>query len=120
MSTSAPPTQPSVADLQARMVSAQAVVTAAQAVVDGAISTRAQVSNARATITLYQAIIADLQAQLAPQAARTWTVRAGDTLPALALRFYGDATRTGFGRIQRANGKVGLALTSGEVLVIPL
>jgi nucleoid-associated protein YgaU len=108
-----------VADLHAQLVSAQAVVSAAQAVLDGTLSTRAQVGAARATLTLYDAIIADLQAQLAPQAARTWTVRAGDTLPWLALRVYGDSTRTGFGRIQRANGLIGLALQPGQVLTIP-
>jgi len=112
-------TAPTRAQLLAYITLCQTAIMAAEAVIASPSATRAQVSAARSTVALYQAEIADTDALLAPQSPRVVTVRAGDTLPLLSQRYYGDHTRTGFSRIQQANGKTGLALTLGETLVIP-
>jgi len=112
-------TAPTRAQLLANIALWQTAITAADAVIASPTATRAQVSAARSTVMLSQAQVADINTRLAPQSPRVVTVRAGDTLPLLSQRYYGDHTRTGFSRIQAANKIVGLALTPGQTLIIP-
>jgi len=110
---------PTRAALLSYIALCQAAVTAAVAVRDSTTATRHQRAAARHTAALYNAEIAEAQALLAPTSPQVIVVQAGDTLPHLAQRYYGDHTRTGVKRIQRANHLTGLAIQSGQSLTIP-
>jgi hypothetical protein len=50
---------------------------------------------------------------------RPYRVQAGDTLWSIAASHYGGDPRQGVWAIQRENGLDGVALTPGQVLVMP-
>lgn len=115
-STTAPSTV--AQGIQQLIAALQAVVTAAttESAAPGASAT--QIAAAKVVIAQAQATIIDLQAQLVPaQSPTLYTVQMGDTLPGLAQQFLGDPLQ--FTALQSLNGLIGLALQTGQQLLIP-
>lgn len=114
-------TAPTLTPAQALQAALQAVVTAAQADLIDPTVTADQVAAARQVLALAQSSLLLLQVQTTGQTPTTYVVGYDDLrhggLFGLAARLLGDATR--FGDIQAANGLRGLALSVGQVLIVP-
>jgi nucleoid-associated protein YgaU len=107
-----------VAMTQTAILDAQALITQLQADISNPIFSSSQQSASRQALSFAQSALIQLQLLSTVTAApTTYTVSQGDTLFIIAQIMLGDALL--YKTIQNANHLRGLALSEGQVLVIP-